>query len=108
MCEKRMDGMSAFMHHGSHIMHLSGSIHKYKRSATFGQWAVISARSFSLPAFQVQVTQLFHLAKTVSKKGTELFKAVHCFFSQIFTRCKRFQRFHSFRFSFRIPGTQYI
>ena len=66
--------MAAFMHHGGHIAHLTGCIHKNKWCTTFCKRAVVSTGSLAHPAFQVKVFELVHLAKAVCKEWIQLLK----------------------------------
>src|SRR5665647_209937 len=101
-----MNSMTTFMHHGGYIMHLSGSIHKNKRGATFCQRAIVTSGSFAIPAFQVKVLQGIHLFQAISKEGAKLRKTFNGFIKKFFSGFKWSKRFCSFRFSFYIPGTQ--
>jgi len=91
--------MSAFMHHRSYVMHLSGCIHKNKWSPAFRQRAVITPRRFTVPAFQVKVLHSIHLLQAFSKERAKLFKTFNRFIEELTPGFKRGERFCSFGLS---------
>ena len=69
MSKKRMNSMTAFMHHRRYITHLSGCIHKNKWSAAFGQWTIISTGCFSFSAFKIEADAFLSFVKQSPKNG---------------------------------------
>ena len=74
-----MNSMTAFMNHGSYIMHLACSIHKNKWSASFWQWTVITTGSFTFPAFKVKPVH-FSFVEDIQQKWIHFIKTMKVFF----------------------------
>src|SRR5690349_12845545 len=103
MSKERMDRMTTFVHHGSHIAHLPGSIHKNKRCAGLRKRAVVTTRCFAFPAVQIKPSHFFHLHQTFCEEGIDATETFNCFFDQFLAGSKRRQWFYAIWFSLCIP-----
>src|SRR5690606_15397358 len=103
-----MNGVTTLVHHCGNIIKLSCGIHENERRARFGKRTVVSARRLALPAFEVEVTEFLHLAKTVSEEGTHFIKAFDSLFNQLFTGLEGTQWLYTFGFGINIPGTKCV
>src|ERR1700688_959762 len=105
MGKKRVYSMSTFMYHRSHVMHLSGCIHEYKRGAGFCQRTIISTRSFANPALKIKAIHFFHCQQTVCKEWSELSETLYCFLQKFITGFKWVQWLLVSWFGVYIPGS---
>src|SRR5690606_10834144 len=103
-----MNGVTTLMHHCGNIIKLYCGIHENERCACFSEWTIISARRLALPAFEVEVTKLLHLAKTIAEEGTHFIKAFDSLLDQLFTCLERTKGLNSLGFCINIPGTKCV
>jgi len=62
-----MDGMSAFMHDGSHIAHRRGGVHKDERDTDFRQRIIIATWRLSFAGFEIEVSHFIHDGQTLTE-----------------------------------------
>src|SRR5690606_3666498 len=103
-----MNGVTTLVHHCGNIIKLSCGIHENERRARFGKRTVVSARRLALPAFEVEVTEFLHLAKTIAEEGTHFIKAFDSLLDQLFTCLERTKGLNSLGFCINIPGTKCV
>src|ERR1043165_9591871 len=96
MREKGMYSMTPFVHHSNQVPNCSCRVHKYEGDSRFSQWAIVTTRRFSNPAFKIQPPHINHRPDTITKERKQLTEDINSLICELLSGFKGMKRLDTF------------